>query len=455
MYKILTLLESTPLCTVLILAALLMGCGVPVGSSSDAVHTSPLGPEDTATAASLGVDGLFAQVARTYPTFGGASIENGTLIVYITTPPSSAAQAGSVTEIRERLRGAQGMRTALQKSRSIVRRVRYGYAQLTRWRKAARPIVFASPDVRSLDIQEQSNQVVVGVRPGTPTGPLRRKLRDADIPEDAIRFEEAAVPTLTATLRDAHMPVRGGHQLEFGRSSVCTAGFNAYFGGQPAYVTASHCTHVSAAATGTVHTQGGRRIGREVFDPHRTAALSGCPPEHACRYSDVAIGRFDEAADFDYAALARPAESDSLAGPIALPPDLPAFSVQGEAAYPTHGETLHKVGRTTGWTHGQVIATCVDLRVGENTTLLCQDRVSAGVGGGDSGAPVFSVDADGVTLYGVLWGRAGNSFLFSSLHNIRADIRRAGDGQMLQTYEPIFRIPQADPDDGIDDAYTK
>ncbi len=153
--------------------------------------------------------------------------------------------------------------------------------------------------------------------------------------------------------------------------------------------------------------------------------------------------------------------ADPLEGPIYLSPDRPTFAVRDEPSYPTLGETLHKVGRTTGWTYGEVIVTCLNLRVGENVTLLCQGRVAAGVEAGNCGAPVFSVDGPDVpdgtdaTLYGVLWGRAGDSFLFRSLHNIREDIRRAGDGQTLQTHEPIFRIPQTEPHDWIEDAYTK
>jgi len=424
-------------------------------------------PDSSAIAAAHGpgLDGLYAQLARTHPSFAGASVEDGRLTVYVADAPSSPAASRIAPDIRSRLATVLRMPDGVQKRTPAVRSVRYGYDQLAEWRHVARPIVFASPGVHWLDIRERDNRITVGIGPGASTAPLLRQLREVGIPRTALQFEEATPPepmmsTLgdMSTLRDRHAPVRGGHQIEFGSSSVCTAGFSAYFGSEPAYVTASHCTDMPAAATGTVHSQGGRRIGQEVLDPHRTPALSGCPSGHTCRYSDVAIGVFDAHVDFGYATLARPALADPLAGPVSLSPDDPTFAVRGEAAYPALGETLHKVGRTTGWTYGEVIGTCLDLRVGENVTLLCQDRVAAGVNGGDSGAPVFSLDeATGgteATMYGVLWGRAGDSFLFSSIHNIREDIRRTS-GHPFRLHEPVTFMPEAELPNGFDEVYTK
>jgi len=411
-----------------------------------------------------GLDDHYAHVARTYPSFAGASVENGRLTVYVAGGPSTSAASRIAPDIRSRLATVLRMPDGFEKRAPAVQRVRYSYDQLAEWRHATRPVVFASSDVHWLDIRERENQIAVGIEPGASTAPLLRQLREVGVPRAALQFEATTPPELMSTrreistLRSRHAPVRGGHEIAFGSSSVCTAGFSAYFGGEPAYVTASHCTNVPGAVTGTVHLQGGRRIGREVFDPHRTPALSGCPSGHTCRYSDVAIGVFDAYVDFGYATLARPAVADPLAGPIYLSPDAPTFTVRDEATYPALGEMLHKVGRTTGWTYGEVIATCLDLRVGENVTLLCQDRVAAGVNGGDSGAPVFSLGGTAsdteATLYGVLWGRAGDSFLFSSIHNIREDIRRTS-GQPLRLHETVLRWPEAESPNGIDEAYTK
>jgi hypothetical protein len=95
------------------------------------------------------------------------------------------------------------------------------------------------------------------------------------------------------------------------------------------------------------------------------------------------------------------------------------------------GETLSKIGMATGWTKGQVNGTCLDVQ--QNDTgyiILCQDRVNAGVSGGDSGAPVIRetsgpaspLAADSwAILYGVAWG-GGTTFVFSNMSQIEAEL---------------------------------
>ena len=115
----------------------------------------------------------------------------------------------------------------------------------------------------------------------------------------------------------------------------------------------------------------------------------------------------------------------------------------GETSSPVVGETLNKVGRTTGWTRGTVSATCVNTNVaGTNITQLCQGFVNAGVAGGDSGSPVFRVTnapASGdVRLYGILWGgnSAGTLFVFSPIGSV--NIQRSTELGPLTTCAPGF-----------------
>ena len=92
------------------------------------------------------------------------------------------------------------------------------------------------------------------------------------------------------------------------------------------------------------------------------------------------------------------------------------------------GTTVNKVGRTTGWTQGNVNQSCVNVNVsGTNITQLCQTIVQHSsatlVGGGDSGSGVFTGTTN-VTLVGILWGGSsdGKLFVFSPLKNIRDEL---------------------------------
>ena len=49
--------------------------------------------------------------------------------------------------------------------------------------------------------------------------------------------------------------------------------------------------------------------------------------------------------------------------------------------------------------------------------------MSASVGSGDSGSPVFAISSGtNVTLLGILWGGSGSSFVFSPLSNIEGEL---------------------------------
>ena len=159
----------------------------------------------------------------------------------------------------------------------------------------------------------------------------------------------------------------------------------------------------------------------EVADP-RYFKGGDCPKSWKCRYSDSAFADREDGVAADLGSIAR------TTGPGSLIID-GSFNIVGEAPGNAAEETiLSKVGRTTGWTQGEVINSCMDVGVigGGNKLLICQDRVAAGSDGGDSGSPVFGpLDAsNNVTLYGILWGGAidGSTFTYSPISNVEMEL---------------------------------
>ena len=61
---------------------------------------------------------------------------------------------------------------------------------------------------------------------------------------------------------------------------------------------------------------------------------------------------------------------------------------------------------------------------GTNVTQICQNFVSATVGSGDSGSPVFQIiSGNDVRLVGILWGGSGSqSLVFSPLNQIEQEL---------------------------------
>ena len=149
----------------------------------------------------------------------------------------------------------------------------------------------------------------------------------------------------------------------------------------------------------------------------------GCPRGRKCRYSDSNFSAGNGAVPFALGAIARTTGPNNGSLEIAG-----EFSIEGQGPA-TIGQTANKVGRTTGWTQGEVTRTCVNTGVsGSNFVLLCQDFVENDgqiVAGGDSGSPVFRIKSGGgVTLLGNLWGgnSSGTQFVYSPIANIEREL---------------------------------
>ena len=129
--------------------------------------------------------------------------------------------------------------------------------------------------------------------------------------------------------------------------------------------------------------------------------------------------------------IARTAAFDPVTGTLEVDPKNPTFQIVKEQPFSVMGETVQKVGRTTGWTGGAVDGTCIDYITDDHYIRRCQTSVAAGSAGGDSGSPVFaSLDRRGrptgkVVLTGILWGGSIEGephFSFSPMANIERDL---------------------------------
>jgi hypothetical protein len=102
-------------------------------------------------------------------------------------------------------------------------------------------------------------------------------------------------------------------------------------------------------------------------------------------------------------------------GSLDINPSNPFFVVSGTASA-TQGMRVYKMGRRTGWTHGRVEDTCVLISGDSNRLYRCQLKTRVWVAPGDSGGPLFAINADGtVSLLEVVSRRTKNgSFSYHS-----------------------------------------
>lgn len=356
-----------------------------------------------------------ATLSRTIPGFGGLFIDQGVPTVYLT----DVGQRGNAERLLSgfaRARGATGIK---------VRAGQFKYRDLDRWSQRVSYDAFDQSGVVFVDLDEASNRVLVGVERGAPHAEILSLAARLGVPAEAITVRDVDPIYYAATLRDQVRPVVAGLQIHFG-NFLCSIGFNAVSSGQNSFVTASHCTNTQGGVEGTQYFQplaslAGSFIGTEVADPTylRRNQNPACPRGRRCRFSDAARAAYASGVPFTLGGIAQTTGANNGSLTIAG-----TFAIKDEGGEVV-GDIANKVGRTTGWTSGSITNTCVNTGVsGSNIVLLCQNFVSAGVGGGDSGSDVFLQSGNNVRLLGVLWGGngAGTLFVYSPIANVEQEL---------------------------------
>jgi hypothetical protein len=377
----------------------------PTPPSDERIGADPLQQPDDPVALVRGISG-----------FGGFFFDrDGVPTVYL----RDVSARGQVERALGPWLAGQGIRTASLQ----VLRADYDWASLERWQGRATGQALAMRGAVWVDADEARNRVTIAVERGTPAAQLRSAVARLGVPSAAVLVEEVEPVRLAATLRQRVRPVVGGLQINF-PGFLCTLGFNATRNGQRSFITNSHCTNTQGGSEGTPYWQPTQtvapgQIATEVADPAYTTG-GGCPSGRRCRRSDASRARYASGTTSTLGRIARTSGANN--GSITITGN---FNITAEGSA-TVGQTVHKIGRTTGWTRGSVAGTCAHVNVsGSNITQLCQTLVSAGVGGGDSGSPVFRRQGttNNVTLVGILWGGSGSTlYVFSPISNIEMEL---------------------------------
>ncbi len=297
------------------------------------------------------------------------------------------------------------------------------FSRLKEWNNKAGAL-FDMKNIVYTDVDEKQNRLKIGIN-DSDFKEVEKRLDQLGIPRDAVIIEKTDPIIYTATLRDRIRPIQGGLQIAFSIYG-CTEGFNGIRSGINGFVTASHCTNKQGGVESTQHYQPtvstNNLIGTEIADP--VYSMSKCLAKgiigRVCRYSDSEYSSLASGVSGNLGLIERPDSKNTYSLIIAG-----SFRITSEGASLV-GQSVNKVGRTTGWTQGTVTNTCINVGVsGTNIVQLCQDIVSANVGPGDSGSPVFRItnnpQQNDIQLRGILWGgnSAGTLFVYSPIANVQ------------------------------------
>jgi hypothetical protein len=289
--------------------------------------------------------------------------------------------------------------------------------------------ILALPGTVYADHDEIRGKLVFGVENENAIPGISRSLEARGLTAGEYEVVTTEPIRMLATLRDVFRPTIAGIQIHFG-GYLCTMGFNVDHAGGRSFITNSHCTNTQGGVEGTNYYQptsslSGGIIATEVADP---VYVSGgvCSAGRVCRRSDASRALYNSGTASSRGIIAKTTGVNN--GSLTTVADVFSVTSQDNSSTNFTG-AIHKVGRTTGWTSGNVSGTCVNVNVsGTNIQQLCQTLVTnnsaAIVGSGDSGSPAFKiVSGNNVQLVGILWGGGGSTqFVFSPLKNIQDEL---------------------------------
>lgn len=411
------------------------------------MRTAPPVELEGLPAASPSSDDVFTRLSLRVPRFAGLYADGeGVLHAKVATLdaqqlPSAEAVHGALVSV--------GMVPALTPAPRIVvqaSNTRHTWPELQLYKTQLRDVL-AIEGVSFLDADEVAGLVVVGVAHDAARARVVDFVRATQVPSDAWTTESMPMQERMADLQDFFRPLVGGVQIKndsgpfafLGFAGICTLGIVGDRGGVTGFITNSHCTRVQGGTEGTNFRQSGRDIlwgdyvAHESVDPPWTASVPGCAFGSVCRFSDAAFAVVDIGnQNAAYASVARPAQLCVGNAPcsIAMTNPLDRIEITGTVGPLLSGSLVTKVGRTSGWTGGAVLRTCVDVpQAGTNLLVLCQTTFGVGSLPGDSGspvivpssAPVIPLPTKGV-LAGILWGGSATNSVFSPIGAVVSEL---------------------------------
>lgn len=396
-------------------ALMLAGCDdPPVGPNQ---RESAQRPASRSRVTILTLDDAFRAIAEEVPAFAGLYVDHAGSLVVLSTDEASGEQIK--TAIRRSILAdvEKGRFGGVRPIR--LTRVKHGFSDLHRYKGLLKTKHWGT-GVIMIDIDEVANKLRIVVPDLDAANAVAQGFGAEGIPSDAfvVQLGSPGLPELDVA--DKFRPIPGGVQIaDSARQQLCSNGVNVETTDLGVgFITASHCTYrFGNAQDGTPFYQNtltsGNRVGLEAADGDTFSCVQG-GTTYQCRYSDAAFIAYDSAQHSDHGTLAR---TLGPGGPFAkvINSSSPRFLLNTPPFQPPiSGDSVHKVGKTTGWTKGVIVATCVDelwplVSQGSLTNfyLLCQYVADYESSGGDSGAPVFSWSGSGsyVDLVGIHAGK--------------------------------------------------
>lgn len=381
------------------------------------------------------------RVARRASTFAGAFVSHGYLVVGTT-------DLSKATDVRAAVMAELGQDPHSELPVRVVG-MRHSLADLDRFETAFRPAAQSFGIVLS-GISERQNVVHIGVPSPGQQHVIYAEAARLGVPHDAIIVDLVSSPTLARNLTSGIRPVQGGVQITGNftfngahEHPVCTLTVNVKFTyniNNRYQISAAHCFEpelpgyfggLIGAQVSQPDSSVSALMGSVVINPAAFTSSSdpSCPVGEACRISDAALAQITQGSvTWDFGGVAQPDAICSLPT-IFCSTNIASTNNRIQLSGTIQlleGDTVYKVGRTTGEGIGVVTNTCTNVYIpSDNGNRLCSAQVSGAVEPGDSGSPVMFKNTRRGTYWveGLLFGANGSSvYFFSPWQSIQTEV---------------------------------
>jgi hypothetical protein len=372
-----------------------------------------------------GIEDDILRMEAEVPGLGGAFVENGNLVVLVpdvgarVNVMAGLARASSFLNIDPAARGRMARGEHIE-----LRPARYAFSQLIAWQEVLGAALNRSGGVSTSDADERANRIAIGIVAPEFRSQVLAAAEKTGVPVDALEITVGPLARPMSTLRDAwntsSARAKAGVQIANAANSYCTIGWNVHRGpdsgdgAEEGFFTAGHCVYGQAGAgvTGPIYQPtSSTSIGYITQDSAWDVSNALCDHSY-CTQVDAMYVTYNDST-ISSKTLAQPTYggTGNNSGSITLSgSDWTDLSGNNYSFFV--GDSVDKVGRTTGWTRGALSATCQKVNTGvpgyDPYTVLCANEVSgAAFGAGDSGGPVFQIaSGPAIVKRGILF--AGN-----------------------------------------------
>lgn len=312
-----------------------------------------------------GIEHEILRLESAIPGIGGMYVDGRDIVVFAPKEVPRGAVISALAREGRLMAITPDLKSQLARGERIrIVPARFALSQLIAWEESLSMAFSKFDGFTGIDADESTNQVRIEVADAGKIPAAQQLLATAGVPSDAVAFKVVPKGVTAAGLRGTWRPTGGGITISNTVSNVtkiCTLGFNATTNtGLNVLVTAGHCApgQPGLGVTGTTEGQPNTSypVGTIQNNPVWNQTDPGCSGYTRCTFADALLVQYTVAST-----MSKRVAFTAFPGLNEQGGSITVTGWWDNVVAPTTsyfiGQTVDKVGQTTGWTKGTLSQT--------------------------------------------------------------------------------------------------